>query len=194
MHPPHLAMPESVFRRWGADDTPTTMACTCHLCALRPATIHLTELAPEGTRHELHICAQCMREHGLDLTSPPPLAALTPPPIPSAVTGAVVVAGTCVCPSCGLSFTDYQQSNILGCSACIEAFDRPFMELVQAHHGNKRHTGRVPTDTAGLAVAPRPRRPSRATIEKRLKAALVAEDFETAARLRDQLHSTEAQS
>ena len=193
MHPGSVAMPDCVFRLGRFDGTPRVMASTCQLCRNHPATTHLTELAPDGARQELHICPQCLREHGLDLTSPPPLAALTTPADAThePATGEVRAA---VCPACGLTFADYQQTNLLGCGACLAAFDRPFIELVLTHHGVKRHVGRVPHAAAEVAPVVRPRRPSRATLDKRLTAALAAEDYETAARLRDQLRAGEEQA
>lgn len=161
------------------------MPTICQLCHLHPATVHLTEIDPAGSKQELHVCPLCIQAHGLDLTSPPPLAALTAQPgAADQQTGAITEE---LCPACGLSIADYRQNNILGCASCIAAFDRPFMDLVAKHQGATRHVGRLPMVPGAEVEAATVSRPRRSTLMRQLNTAIACEDFAVAARLRDQL-------
>jgi len=161
------------------------MPTICQLCHLHPAMVHLTEIDPAGSKQELHVCPHCIQAHGLDLTSPPPLAALTAQPGTADQQAGVITEE--LCPACGLTIADYRQNNILGCAVCIAAFDRPFVDLIAKHHGATRHVGRLP---AAHGVEPEKttvRRPRRSALMRQLNTALTNEDFVAAARLRDQL-------
>ena len=159
------------------------MPVTCQLCHEHASTVHLTELDPTGTLQELHLCTQCVQARGVDLVSPPPLSALTDqgteaPPEPSTHRA---------CPVCGLSMVDYRQSNLLGCSACIAAFGQPFLDLVAKYHGADRHAGRLPVAVEG--ARPTGRSTRRSGVLRQLQEAVQVEDYDAAARLRDQLKS-----
>jgi protein arginine kinase activator len=171
------------------------MPCPCQLCPSPEATVHLTEIAADGTRQELHVCRACMTRLKLRpevdapdlaeirLRAEPASDAPADPPL--------------LCDACGLSLASYVDTNLFGCPQCYESFDTAIMALLERYHGADAHQGRRPiSEGAPAAPAPEapPRRPRtrspaarRAAIEARLRAAVAEERFEDAARLRDEL-------
>jgi protein arginine kinase activator len=152
----------------------------CQRCE-EEASVHLTETI-EGRRHELHLCASCARKAGLELPESPPELAL------DAVVQGLIVANVgelvgelanLTCPDCGLRFMEFRARGRLGCPNDYGVFARGLLPLVQRAHGATRHVGKV---------ARRPRVSSpRLRLRTQLRQAIAREDYEQAARLRDQL-------
>ena len=93
------------------------------------------------------------------------------------------------CSTCGLPYDSYRSTLLLGCSDCYENFEKFLTADLRKFHGSTVHRGRVPQD-APPEVIDRQRSPQE--IRKRLQDAVKAEDFELAARLRDELRRIEA--
>lgn len=127
----------------------------------------------------------------------------------SAPTGAV-------CRHCGLPFDDYRKNLLLGCSQCYESFHDYLVADLRRFHGDIRHVGRRPGGGLAQPPAPQPAGPfedaaervepeeklsptkgaenliadpSRAIEEltRAMRAAIAEEDYERAARCRDQI-------
>lgn len=175
------------------------LGIVCQVCTKRPATSHLTELDPaSGERKELHICATCVAQLELSLSSnPPPIAEVLAkksaldddtPTIKTAKNKATepdLEANSATCPSCGLSFAEFAAHNRFGCAQCYTAFAIQVEPLLSRYHGAAIHTGRVPAAAARSPeddlVARRMR------IDIALREAVTAEDYKKAATLRDEL-------
>lgn len=156
------------------------MATTCQRCKQRPATVHVTELAPVGGHAEAHLCGVCCQEVGWQPTQvPPPVAELASAAPDEAASRPEDPAA---CPGCGLQWPEYHQVNLLGCAHDWTVFAAPLSELVERWHGAARHVGRRPGDPAPAVVDA-----ERAAAEAELAAAVADERYEDAARLRDRL-------
>jgi protein arginine kinase activator len=162
---------------------------TCQHCQ-DEATVHLTETV-EGRRRELHLCLACAREAGLALPEEPPALAL------DAVIQGLIVANVgelagelagLTCPDCGLKFMEFRARGRLGCPHDYRVFARGLLPLLGRAHGATRHVGKVarrrPTATATAG--------DRLRLRARLRDAIAREDYELAARLRDQLRHKDA--
>jgi len=152
----------------------------CQRCQ-EEASVHLTETV-DGRRRELHLCAPCARKAGLELPETPPELALD-----SVVQGLIVAhVGELVgeladltCPDCGLKFMEFRARGRLGCPNDYGVFARGLLPLVQRTHGATRHVGKV--------ARRRPAANLRLRLRTQLREAIAREDYEQAARLRDQL-------
>ncbi len=80
------------------------------------------------------------------------------------------------CPVCDFPLETYRKTGRLGCPDCYTIFSRELDGLTTPE------SKEPPTDTSEPA-------PDRSTLEKRLQDAINREDYELAARLRDQLKS-----
>lgn len=160
----------------------------CQFCD-NPATVHLTDIANKRKR-EVHLCERCARQHNLLPTAPAAqpidLKALLgllmgsfqqSPPEPAALT----------CPTCGLQYGEFRAEGRLGCPEDYEAF-RPVLEpLLERIHRAKLHAGKAPR-----AVRRQRRQAELADLRERMHAAVAAEKYEEAARLRDLIRQKEA--
>ncbi len=169
----------------------------CQVCAKRPATSHLTELGPDGgDRQELHICATCITNLGLELGSTPiPIAEIlaskgqdveaTDPDDDSEATTEASADAQLACPLCALTFSEFSANNRFGCAQCYDAFRDHVEPLLARYHGTAVHTGRLPTQ--GHHPSGTARLARRTHLDQALKQALACEDFRRAAQLRDEL-------
>ncbi len=92
-----------------------------------------------------------------------------------------------VCPICQITFLEFRNSGRLGCPYDYEVFRDELMPLLENIHGETRHSGKVPKR------APRNTQQQTTLIQLRneLKRAVAAEDYESAARLRDKIKAIE---
>jgi len=170
----------------------------CEDCGSRPATVHVTRII-NGQERRWRLCQECAQERGeLGFMAEPSftfhdiLAGLFEP---ESVLGQVGAKRTRVrCPSCGLSFADFRRLGHLGCSECYEVFDRQLEPLLRRIHGNTRHAGRAPGSHVKQAPQEQASSPEQdlRRLREELNRAIEAEEYEKAAKLRDQIRALEA--
>jgi protein arginine kinase activator len=161
----------------------------CQVCKKQSATIHLTEIQ-NGHREETHLCEGCAQREGLSVKSQIPLNELLSTLLTAQGHGKVgpkeeesTAAGD-ACPSCGMTLKEFSKKSLLGCPADYDLFRaqlEPLIEKSQA--GHNRHCGKVPSRTP----APAKHQIELAQLQKDLDAAIRAEDYESAATLRDRI-------
>lgn len=156
--------------------------------------MHLTEVNPAGDQVELHLCTTCIQQLGLQMEAgPPPIATIlaqsVPGPGASAATAAGPIPATPAdCPRCGMSFADFEAGKRFGCAHDYSAWEEPIASMLAGYHGADRHVGRRPGGGTG---ADQERDLRRAGLDAALRSAVVSEDYEQAARLRDELRQLE---
>ncbi len=79
------------------------------------------------------------------------------------------------CPACGFTLEDYRLTSRLGCPDCYSVFAREFAATATAKADTPENATEEP--------------PTREKLERQLRAAIEREDYESAARLRDELNS-----
>ncbi len=91
------------------------------------------------------------------------------------------------CPSCGTVYPEIAKSGRVGCPECYSVFADELSRLLQSVHGTTSHIGSVPARQRAMQ--------ERTENLKRLRAlqkeAVGREDYETAARLRDEIRALE---
>ena len=88
------------------------------------------------------------------------------------------------CDGCGMCFDDIVQSGRVGCDRCYSTFLEQLLPSLQRMHGKAYHAGKKPRPT--ISAAPT-REQKLESLREELKAAVDAEQFEEAAKLRDQI-------
>ena len=152
----------------------------CDRCG-RPATHHSVEVI-NGQKIEKHLCDTHAAEEGLAVkTVKAPIHEL----LGSFVKMHAAVGGPeASCPECGTSFHRFRQTSLLGCPACYRAFSGLLTPLLErAHQGASQHVGKIPQHTGTHEH----RRVSLMRMRRELDEAVTREDFELAARLRDDI-------
>jgi len=159
---------------------------SCDHCA-KPAIVHNTVIV-NGKVIEHHLC----EEHAAAVTG----QAAGPVPI-NALLGQLAQVGAArargpTCPSCGLTFHDFKSTGLLGCARCYDTFAATLVPVLErAHGGATQHVGRVPPEAD---VALRHRNEQLERLSRELAAAVAAEQYEEAARLRDMIHALRPQA
>ncbi|HDQ99638.1 MAG TPA: hypothetical protein ENN51_05060 [candidate division WOR-3 bacterium] len=160
------------------------MARKCDICGERDATLRVRQVDKAGAA-DIEICAECAKVRGFTEARK----------ISTSV--AEIMAGmkrdvaegdeAIVCPGCGMTFAEFKRKGRLGCARCYPAFDDKLRPLIRRIQGAVQHVGRAAK--AGRRRA----RDQMALVRLRaeLEAAIAAEDYEQAARLRDELGKAE---
>jgi len=165
----------------------------CEECGQRPATVHVTRIV-NNQKTEMRLCEECAREKGgfgmftlgpvIDMNQL--LAGLLhneSAPVLKAETSSPLVK----CSGCGLTYADFAKNGRLGCGQCYETFKRRLDVLLKRIHGSMRHVGKVPKRAGDQALKMREIEALRQELER----AIMLEEYEKAAEIRDQLKSME---
>lgn len=162
----------------------------CDRCA-RPATHHSVEIN-KGEKIEKHLCEQHAAEEGLAIKSihTPINELLTNFVKAHAGVEAVPSSQGMACEACGMTFSQFRKDSLLGCPDCYKAFEQQLATILErAQEGGTHHIGKVPR-RAGTGEQ---RQALLMRMRKRLNQAVVGEDYELAARLRDDIRKFEGQ-
>jgi len=160
----------------------------CEQCHHRKATIALTVVV-EDERVALHLCRACAAERGLG-------AELASDEEGNAMAQRSAGSGQSReregdrdrCPSCGLTYAQFKERYRLGCTDCYTAFRERLKPLLRKVHGADVHSGKRPA----IVMDGAPVEGVTWTLEvlkRRLQAAIEREEFEVAARIRDQIET-----
>ena len=155
----------------------------CESCNINEATIHLTQVV-NGVVKKVHICQECAEKSGLDLSSPISITDIllglggTQEP-------EVDMPFEQSCPACHLRRNDFKKTGRLGCAQCYENFMGEVNSVISAMHHSTQHVGKLPM-RAGSAAR---QQAEVATLRQQLERAVAQENFEEAARLRDQIRA-----
>jgi protein arginine kinase activator len=160
----------------------------CQRCKKTTATVHITDITEANENVERHLCERCAEQEGvMQKTSMEPLNEL----LTNFVLGQAGAAAVddLRCESCGMTFADFRSQGVLGCPADYEVFGKLLDPLIsQAHEGATHHTGHIPAGRPATEI----REHELIRLQRELDSAVAREDYESAARLRDQLKAAES--
>lgn len=179
----------------------------CERCKIREANIQYTEVI-NGERTEHSFCAQCAKEMDFG-----PYAAIFDGELPlgKLLSGLLGLEETAqkkeqmsqvVCPTCKLTYEEFVQNSSFGCQDCYGVFDLLISDNLKQLQGSEAHRGKRPRYDAGAAAGESkavtvglvneenteiPVKEQITILDAKLKDAIYREDYEAAARLRDQI-------
>jgi protein arginine kinase activator len=87
------------------------------------------------------------------------------------------------CPRCGLAASDFRKHGRLGCPDCYSVFHSETVKYIRSRFPSVEYSGRLPERLKELRYFV----VERQQLKEQLQKALVEEDYETAARIRDEL-------
>lgn len=159
----------------------------CQLCKQKDATVHLTQIV-EDEMKKLDLCESCAKQKGVNDPTGFSLAELllgaggteAEVPVEAKPSGAVAEPK---CARCGMTQTEFKKNGRMGCSDCYTTFSDSLEGLLKGMHKGTAHRGKIP---ASLRTA----LDQKATLDllsAKLQAAIASEDFEQAARVRDEI-------
>lgn len=162
----------------------------CQICNNRDATIHLTEIT-DGARSEMHVCEQCAAEQGIAVKSHIPINELLSSLLAAQPADDELSDPTeqeAACPICGLTLDQFRKEGVLGCPNDYDVFAKSLQPLIErAHCGKIAHSGKLPSRTS-LDTKKQVRL---LNLRRQLDAAVQNEDYELAAKLRDNISENE---
>lgn len=164
-------------------------AVVCDNCGSGDAVVHLTQIV-NNQMSTFHLCERCAAEKGLDTTPEPANFPLTDflAQMGEGERAGLRASGETACAFCGLTFEDFRETGRLGCPHCYTTFEAPLRGLLRRIHGSTQHMGKVylPPDPSSTEMEKRLE-----TLRRKLQRAVEAEDFERAARIRDEIRTVE---
>ncbi|MFC7061792.1 UvrB/UvrC motif-containing protein [Halobacillus seohaensis] len=171
----------------------------CQRCHKRPATVHLTQVI-NGEKTETHVCEYCAKEKGYmsdneeNFTLNDLLSGLfnyeQSPSIKGNHSKAFQSNKQLKCPTCGLTYQNFAQIGKFGCGDCYKTFNERLNPIFRrVHSGNTRHDGKVPKREGGNLHLKR----QIGEYKSELQRLIEQEEFEEAAKIRDQIRSLDHQ-
>lgn len=149
----------------------------CQICQQREATVHIKQVQ-DGDVREVHVCAECAAQHGLEGISPMELTDFLFG-VNATREESKLPADDKRCPSCGFTGKEFKKRSRLGCMRCYEAYADEVQTMVTSMHRGDQHIGKVPAGERARYDIVR--------LEQEMAAAVQMQDFETAARCRDRI-------
>jgi protein arginine kinase activator len=159
----------------------------CCICKEKEATVHLTQIAGDKVQ-KVDLCEECAKQKGVNDPAGFSLADLllglgASQEIEQSAGGTAVK-----CPKCGFTQADFKKSGRLGCAQCYTTFSEGLEGLLRTMHKGTRHAGKVPRALGqSRDLSDRLK-----LLQKNLAQAVQEEDFEQAARLRDEIKQMNA--
>ncbi|MDO5402383.1 MAG: UvrB/UvrC motif-containing protein [Eubacteriales bacterium] len=172
----------------------------CENCNINEATIHFTEIR-NGVQTEHHLCSECAA--ALDV--PGYLEGMNAEfPFVKLLTGLLAAGGASAisqdtplqhvcCPGCGMSFEEFTRIGKFGCADCYNVFGpliddkMKYIHGENVHHGKKYNQNNEGKERA-LTLSEEENLKNRIDeLQIRLREAVEIENFEEAARFRDEI-------
>jgi protein arginine kinase activator len=158
----------------------------CEECHENEADVLITEVDAGGNLTEKHLCKACAAKKGYLLDKQKPLSQMFSELLKELGEGKDEELR---CSACGMSWAEFRRLGRFGCERCYQEFGDHVEKLVSRIQGTAQHTGRE---------AAKNQKPSPVFVEmekKRLRQELLKaiqqEEYEKAARIRDDLKKYE---
>jgi len=173
----------------------------CDKCKTNPASVHIQQFV-NGQKADLHLCQDCAFKFDnpemlvslenifkgfLDqLNTKYTGASIMGHPIMGATMGKPpVVRPAKACSRCKMTFHKFKSGGRLGCDMCYTSFAEEVELLLKSVQGSTRHEGKCPRRMGAGIMSKR----QVVTLREQLKKAIEEENFEEAARLRDEIRA-----
>ena len=157
----------------------------CSNCGIKDANFHYKHIS-NGQQVELHLCAECAKELGY-IKEKENLFGF-PSFLGDFLSSPKAVQSPVSCPECGTSFDKVRRTGFLGCDKCYEVFAKPIETMLSKMQPSTIHKGRL-SGTDGKKIE---RANTLKTLKEDLKRAIIEENYENAAVLRDKIKEIEA--
>lgn len=151
----------------------------CEDCKKNQATVVITVTAG-GEVTTRHLCPECMKKMENSFAQGDVQGFLSSL---LSMLSSEPKAPVRICSGCGLAYDEFQRTGKLGCAQCYHDFSDELRPLLFRIHGRSQHAGRVPVDHEKTFQ----RKRHIDELRERMEKAVIVENFEEAAELRDQI-------
>ena len=157
----------------------------CDICKKKEAIVHYAEIV-EGQMKKMNLCEPCAMDKGVGVHASFSIGDL--------LAGLTETPGKTkdpmeeeICPKCKMTYKEFKKKGRLGCAHCYEAFRKALIPLLEAIHKSEQHMGKIPQkaqeEVESMSKLQR--------LREELAGAIRKEDFEKAAKLRDEIKKWE---
>ncbi len=166
----------------------------CDDCKQNPASLHFTQVN-NGQKVEMHLCQECATKKGIQMLTnmnfniPNMLGSLIGNIYTGSPSTGENVQTDVKCPVCGASFADIRQTGKLGCGQCYETYQDELESTLRRVQGHVQHTGKIPSRSGRKVLLKR----QIDRLKTGLQEAVIQEDYEKAAEIRDSIKELEKQ-
>lgn len=123
----------------------------CQNCGKNEANIRYTQII-NGVKKEIALCEDCGKKLGIDNIGIPDIAmnfhSLLGDFFNDYVENSFLPTfnnETIKCKKCGMTYDEFIEKGMFGCSECYDTFSSPIDSLLKNLHGTAKHVGRYPT-------------------------------------------------
>ena len=155
----------------------------CQNCGKYEATTHIKRIV-NGEATEAHLCSDCARALGYDSVFPDfgfNFSDMLGSFFNEATVGALS-NGIVRCEKCGSTFNDIVRSGRMGCGDCYSTFYDKLLPSFERIHGRTHHEGKKANTSPEIKKLSKTEE-----LKENLKQAVEAQNYEEAARLRDEI-------
>ena len=149
----------------------------CNYCET-PATVHLTQIVNNQVK-KIDLCEGCAKSKGL--SSPQGIS------LSDMFSGTMEASDSStqglVCPTCGFTHADFRNNGRFGCPDCYKSFSPILRDTLEAMHPGTHHVGKVPNQLLERMDI----RQKESLLQQSLQEAISNENYEEAAKIRDEL-------
>lgn len=154
----------------------------CDVCNKNSATVHLTEIISDKVV-ELHVCQSCARSKDKEVGAQLSISDFLDNFLrEDAIDGYRL---DLKCSFCGLTLAEVDRRGRLGCHNCYRVFREHLTPLIKKLHSAVRHKGKSPVKNCAVVLPAEPGRDEQ--LKKQLDRAVYLQEYEEAARLRDEI-------
>lgn len=157
----------------------------CENCGKHPATTHIHTVI-NGVVTDKNLCGYCAAAEGLINPAKTTLTDMLISMFGDNL-AKTKLSNTTRCSVCGSTFSDFAETGKAGCANCYTTFYDELLPYLKRVHGSIKHTGNRP-QRAPLAVRSEDKI---GDLRLKLKELVMAENFEEAARVRDEIKELE---
>ena len=169
----------------------------CEKCKKNEAKVNLITVV-NGEKHEIWLCENCVK----DISSIPFLSSMGQNinfPFQGMLTGLLSNVDSTkvdvdnskikeiVCSNCGLTYNEFKKTGRLGCSDCYKEFKVVLEPRIKSLQAGVKHIGKIPNMKGQELI----RRRKLKDLKEEMQKLIVAEDYERAATVRDEIRVLE---
>lgn len=164
----------------------------CDNCKKNEATVHIKKLI-NGAKQEYSLCDGCANELNemsfVDISSIGLSNTFTVQDLLGGIIDYVnqssqnATVNITTCKNCGMSYTEFKKTGLMGCSECYESFKASLIPIIKRVQGNIEHVGKIPKKSGREMMGKRQLLKLREDLNK----AITSEEYERAAEIRDEI-------
>ncbi len=150
----------------------------CEKCGKNPSTVLYTQIV-NGKKSSLNLCSACASGESIFDNF-----------------GSLLSFGTradsrqAICSCCGMTLSEFSRTGRMGCGKCYETFRAQAKSMLQKIHGTSVHSESKPKDTP-VTETKKEEKSEIDILKDKLKEAIASENYEEAAKIRDEIKSKE---